>query len=680
MSARSFVRLWLGASLVACAPSGLDDPLDPVPTPPIVAPGPGVLALDLAGRALSADPGFTLVRTFDAAQPVYVALSATDAPDLAGATCDAYVVADRPAEAWSADPMLVDVRGAPRAVAFTGATRAENTVEVASAGELDGVGANGTGVAYDVVLDCDGDGALSAGDAIDGFDGAGLYVVPSLTDPGPHAVTEVTHSAGPWRQHVTYYPSDLDDLGQVPLVMVAHGFGHELTFYEHIGRHLASYGYVVSSFRNDVGQGEGNGTRTAATTLFENTEHLLANQATVADGVLDGHLDASRIVWIGHSTGGECVVHAYKRLHDGELASDWFDAGDIALVSSLAPVSFLGRAASMPYDVPYHLITGGADRDTGNYPEDGYTQNLSLFERATGNRHLTYIHGAGHGDLHAGPQNWLDSPDPLGPELIGPAGAHPVVLAYHLALVELYTRDNTAMLDFFERSDLRPSGIPASVTISTEYRPALANGDFVVDDFQSGGTDTSSSGGPVIADVPGYAEIRMSDEDGSYAWTGGQPANGMTRAGAPADDARCAVFEWAPGEEGSLELGIVEAERDLSDDRYLLFRIGQGTRHPYTVALDGPLSIGVTLRDGAGVSRTLGTAAYGVANRPYQRTGSGPGAGWANELETLRIPLADFAVDTALNLADIEAIRFEVGGAHGSAQGRVALDDVMILR
>ncbi|MCA9567381.1 MAG: alpha/beta hydrolase, partial [Myxococcales bacterium] len=335
-------------------------PEPPAPEPPVTPPPepPGGLDVaDLAAVVLDGGPAFTRVRSFQPGDAVSAAWS--------GAACDAWVTPDRD---WTLGDPLVDVRGAPTPLAVQ---PGRPVVPVAPADDLP---VQGAGSAFDLVLDCDHDGTLSAGDTVDGFAEPGFHVLPDLTPPGPHTVVQQGHGQG-FTQQLTYWPADIANLGQVPVVVVAHGYGHQLDYYAHLGEHLASWGYVVTSFRNDVGNGDGPGTRTASTTLLSNTEHLLANASTLVGGALDGHLDADRIVWIGHSTGGECVVRAYTRLHDGQYTSPWFDADSIALISSMAPVAWLPPSQSNPYDVPYHLITGGADRDTGNYPEPGYTRN-----------------------------------------------------------------------------------------------------------------------------------------------------------------------------------------------------------------------------------------------------------------------------------------------------------------
>jgi hypothetical protein len=73
-------------------------------------------------------------------------------------------------------------------------------------------------------------------------------------------------------------------------------------------------------------------------------------------------------------------------------------------------------------------------------------------------------------------------------------------------------------------------------------------------------------------------------------------------------------------------------------------------------------------------------AAYEAGlEEPYQRTGSGSGAGWQNEFETIRIRLTDFLHNgSGLDLSNVVAVRLDVGPSFGSAEGRLGLDDVML--
>jgi len=157
--------------------------------------------------------------------------------------------------------------------------------------------------------------------------------------------------------------------------------------------------------------------------------------------------------------------------------------------------------------------------------------------------------------------------------------------------------------------------------------------------------------------------------------------NGMSR-GRTDDVSRGTVFAWDLIGNRFLEFEIVPSARDLTNWTYLTFRACQGTRHPQTTAAIGDTSFSVTLRDGGGATSTIDFGAYGAGlQEPYQRTGSGSGAGWQNEYETIRIRLTDFLNNgSSLELGDVVAVRFDVGGPFGSGRGRVAVDDLALTR
>jgi hypothetical protein len=78
----------------------------------------------------------------------------------------------------------------------------------------------------------------------------------------------------------------------------------------------------------------GPGIETASTTTLTNTDYLIGHQASIGGGVLVGHLDSSRITWIGHSRGGEGVLRAYTRDFTGHFTPANFTVDDVQLVSS----------------------------------------------------------------------------------------------------------------------------------------------------------------------------------------------------------------------------------------------------------------------------------------------------------------------------------------------------------
>jgi len=483
-----------------------------------------------------------------------------------------------------------------------------------------------------------------------------------------------TSYSGSGFTQVAYHPAIIAPGELLPLVSISHGWTHDYLWYDHIGRHLASYGYIVMSHVNDVGAGGPPATGTASTATLENIDWLLGQPPEA--GSFATHVDPHRIVLVGHSTGGEGVVRAYTRLRTGDFVPQHFRASDVVLLAPIAPVNWLTPSLVHPFDVNFHMFAGAADTDTSNGPVNNYQQLLQIYERAYGNKQLTYIHGAGHADFHNGNQPSTDWA--FGPELLGRAKTHPVVLGYFLPLVELYVKGNPAARDYFERMDdtFRPPGVSPSVVIAGEYRAADAALNFVLDDYQTRpDLAASSSGGAVAHSVANLAEVLMSDTDSSFAWTGSQPSNGLTRADGD-DDERGAVFDWSPGAGAFYEFEVVPTQRDFTDDGVLSFRAAQGTRHPETVALAGPLTFTVTLRDGTGAERSIAVDNYGEITRPYQRTGAGAGAGWASEFSTVRIPLDDFATGGGFDLADVTAVRFEFGASFGSERGRLTLDDI----
>src|SRR5690606_2582450 len=143
------------------------------------------------------------------------------------------------------------------------------------------------------------------------------------------------------------------------------------------------------------------------------------------------------------------------------------------------------------------------------------------------------------------------------------------------------------------------------------------------------------------------------------------------------DFSRGLVFDHPTGEVRTIEFEVIPAFRDVRAHRYLSFRACQGTRHPETNALNDSHSFGVTLRDELGRTSTIRFGEWGKITKLYPRTGSGTGAGWVNEMNTVRIPLTAFETDgSELDLSRITAIRLEFGSPFGSARGRLGLDDL----
>jgi len=639
-------------------------------------PCPGAQSLEMAGRGLAAPPYFDFVHAFNEGSIVQMAIDPAHLPD-GGMSCEIYIAASRTAEEWKADVSLVDVRGVPQFAIFDGATIQANTVALTGSAGLDGEGGTAFGIDYDLICDVNRNAVLDAGDLIDGREGSGFTVVDDLAALGPLTTTSLLYSGGTFLGQVTVYPFAIATMGPRPLVVISHGNGHHYQWYDYLQRHLASHGYVVMSHQNNTQPG----IESASTTTLTNTDYLLGNLETIGGGVLDGHVDSSRITWIGHSRGGEGVAVAYDRLFDGEYTPTHFTVDDIVLVSSIAPNDYLRRENSHPHGVTYHLLIGAADGDNGGWPHLENDAPFHILERAEGYRQATNVHGADHNDFNCCGFNDFDGP--AGTE-IGRAEAQRVAKATYLALIAHYIGGSRAARDFLWRQYevLRPIGVNPNTVVDHEYIEGPHDGLFVIDDFQ---TETSlavsSSGGAVSGDVGSRAEAQHDDTDDTFTWSPGDPMNGMSR-GRPDDTSRGTVFDWAPGPSRYLEFEVVESARDFTRATYLTFRACQGTRHPHTVAEIGETSFSVTLRDADATTRTINLGAYGAGlQEPYQRTGSGIGAGWQNEYETIRIRLTDFLHNgSTLDLTDVVAVRFDFGASFGSSRGRVAIDDLALSR
>ncbi|MEM6794340.1 MAG: hypothetical protein AAF725_10175 [Acidobacteriota bacterium] len=665
-----------------------------------------VTRTDLAGHSLLDYPHFEYVKAINADSPVEVAIDPSRFPAIAGQTCDVYVVDAKSTLQWNASNTLTDVTpGGMQTETFSAGTIQSNTVQVVAANQLSANAGLGLGVGYDVVLDCNQDGLLNGADYIDGRNNeSGFYRVHDTTALGPEAVTELTYSiasgfgipAGFEPQNL-FFPTNVAGVvaatGQnLPLVIVSHGNGHWYENYDHIGNHLASYGYVVMSHRNDTGPGPIN----ASTTTLAHTDALIDAimlGSIAGAGALTGSVDFDRIVWIGHSRGAEGVAIGYDRLFDATYTPTHYTMADIRLISSMLPTDFHGTDTANPHNANYHLWTASGDSDVNGAAMCGGThicRTYQLHGRATGNRQSTTVQGTGHAWFHnGGGFPWF-----AGPCSIGEANTHLVQLGYLLPLVKRYVDDNIPSIDFLTRQyeSFRPMGVPTGdpcIQVSNEYLDATPNTaanpqkTVVIDDYQSGlGNGTSSIGSPVTFTVTNLTEGLLNDSNSNFSWISTDPFNGATQAGSTngstirTDDERGVVFDWA-GSDLFYEWTIPAGERDFTDNLYLSLRGAQGTQHPNTLAVLGDLTFSVTLRDGQAVpaSSSISIGAFGGGfEQPYQRSG-----GWHNEMETIRIRLTDFLNNgSGLDLTDIVALRLDVGPTHGSAEGRIVVDDVML--
>jgi hypothetical protein len=640
--------------------------------------------LELAGNALAQYPFFEFVRAFNADAAVQVAIDPTRFPAVVGQTCDIFVVADKSAADWAADPSLVDVRPAgPQTVTFVAGGIQDDTFTLAGPGQLpSSAGTTALGRGYDVVLDCDQNASLGPPDYIDGRvpDRGGLYVVHDITTLGPLATTAVNYNVTGvtpgFESERTFYPTAIGFMGQLPLVVISHGNGHNYTWYDYLEQHLASYGYIVMSHENNTEPG----IESASTTTLQHTDAMIGQQATIAGGVLNGHIDSTRIVWIGHSRGGEGVTRAYDRITDVPPSYNPanFTPASIRLISSIAPTDFLGPASANPHGANYHFIYGAADGDVNGGPTSDIADAFNVFERAEGFRDSHYLQGVGHNEFNCCGPN-----DATGPNLIGRPATQTIAKGYYLAVAKRYLDGSVPAKDFLWRQyeRLRPIGALSTAVVDLEYKEPPSTGKFVIDDYQTEpAIGTSSSGGNVFTNTLNNVEGVLNDNNLTFTWLSSDPMNGMTRARSN-DTTRGTVFDTGPSPPRSMQWTVVPAGQDFSAKAYLSFRACQGTRHPLTTAQLGDTSWYVMLRDAAG--HASGPIRFNVngggIEEPYQRSGTGTGFGWQNEFETIRLRLTDFLTNgSLLDLSQIVAVRFNWRSSSSIIAERVGFDDLEV--
>lgn len=641
---------------------------------------PPVAGDELAGRPLATAPGFTNVDVFQTGDPIAICPDVERHPYLLGQTVDIYLVEAKNTNQWANDPSLVDASSdGVETVQITSGAFADNQV-VIEPGNLPGSTNSRLGEGYDVVVDTNRNGVLDATDVIDGLDAAtGLYVTPDLGAPGPYGVSTTQFTSGPtqWNDQRVYWPSNIASLGLLPVVHVSHGNGHNYQWYDHLGEHLASWGFIVTSHRNNTVPG----VQSAATSMLNNLEFFFSSFATIAPA-LAGHVDNTRIGLIGHSRGGEGVAIVYHRLFTGQSTPSSYDISGIRIVSSIAPTYFEGDTASVDnvHDVPFHLWVGGADADvTGctNFFGGSVAAVMGHWGWALGERSMINLQGAGHGAFHDGGGSTVSQ----GPCLLTRAEVHSIMRPHALALFSHYLRLDPAAPEFLYRewTDLRPiSTTPDPCAIITQIHTENDPGkSFILDDFETNSSRfLASSGATVDFTVGNVTEGELTDGTNFNAssgepfntfghGTGGEPTNGV-------------IFSFGANPAQFFRYELPAGQRDVSMYEQLSFAMAQQSRNANTIALADELGFTVRLLDGSGNFESIAVGSYGDGiGQPYQRTGCGSGTGWATEFETFRVPLLDFTRDGSdVDLTDIRYVAFFFGSNHGGGTGRVGLDQI----
>lgn len=350
-----------------------------------------------------------------------------------------------------------------------------------------------------------------------------LFLILSSTIKADYLVNSLKLDKGTWHRQVIYYPQVDEPSSKLPIVIVSHGNGHHYEQYSYLQEHLASQGFITMSHSNRTGPG----INSASMTTLENTDILLEELASLDDGRLAKIADTSRIAWVGHSRGGEGVVRAYTKLMNGEFVAQNFNAQTIKLISSIAPTTFLAADEVNPAKVNYHMFVGGADGDVSGRPSS-VVMSMPIFERAIGQKQLTYVQGAGHNVFNDDSHDEGSGPDRLEREQV-----HHIAKAYYLALMKTYLLEDLNWLKYLEGHNtiIRPAKLSFDYIISNEFHIAKNRPEtFVIDDFQlNPQLDKASSLAMVDYNVENTYEGTLQDQDSSFRFAESDFMNGMTR-------------------------------------------------------------------------------------------------------------------------------------------------------
>ncbi len=646
------------------------------------------VSMELAGRSLAGYPFFQYVDAFNSGTAVQIAVDPRMFPSIAGQNVDVYVLENGSPATLGTGVDLQDVRGTPQTVTFGDLAIQANRFELTGSAALAAAPLateSYFGVPYDIVIDMNRNGLLDAEDVIDGAGAAGgFYLVHDFSQTGPRPTAVVNYTVGSvfgvppgFQTSRLFYPTNIASGERLPLIIFTHGSTQDYRWYDYLGSHMASYGYIVASHQTNAAPG----VDAASVTTLGHLDAILAQQGTnPALAPVNGRIDARRIVLMGQGRGAEAVTRAVDRLLDTppSYSPTGFTADDIVFLLAIAPTDLLGPDGANPRRKSLHMMYGASDGDVSGAPGLDQTNAFNVFERAVGNRSSTYWHAVAHNDF-----NCCGFSDGTGPGLVGRTAAQPAIRANVTAALQHYVQGRVVAGEYLwrQKEDLKAIGVSSAIVENREYSRAANPNRIVIDDYQSQPSpEISSSGGTVQTNVFNLTEGLLNDADTAFSWSlTTDPMNGMTRA-RPNDVTRGVVFDTGANIARSMRWNIPEGLRDLRGQKFLSFRACQQTRAPATVASTGDTSWFVFLvRPDGLASLPIRVRAYdGGIEEPYQRAGSGTGTGWQNEFETIRMRLSDFLHNNPNppDLSNVAAIVMVWGDNTSVVSERIGLDDL----
>ncbi|HSK22414.1 MAG TPA: hypothetical protein VK906_04525 [Egicoccus sp.] len=466
-----------------------------------------------------------------------------------------------------------------------------------------------------------------------------------------------------------WYPAEVT---AAPLVLMVHG-NHALNQasdpgYAYLGRHLASHGYVAVSvdqnFLNGSIAGDGHGAEQPLRARVM-LEHLRVWQAWAADdGPFAGRVDLGRVALLGHSRGGEAVVHAAAIARDRSLAPEptWptFDETAVRVEGVVAIMPSDGQwedgGPRHLDDTSYLVLGAGLDGDATTWQGLAQYHRIDLTPDARQFAAFAYLQRANHGQANTvwgrNDIGWLNSAMFDRGALLDGEEQRQATRTLVTAFLDAALRGEDGSRAVFTRPDAARAWLPDDVVV-TGYRDGTSL------PLRRAGADT---GGSTAADLD-VLTLRARDGDRSL---GSRVVRLQWPSGA-APAMRFAVADDAPTPRAGDVLSIAygHTEPGIPIPLTVEFEDAAGIRASL------PLDLTTALRPAlpAGVTKLPALAARYDADTDFA---------WPAEhlLQTYELPLAALSREQpALDLDRLVAVtlRPQTTGPGGVHIGEVAL-------